>query len=198
MSGVSVTISPTTSTTDLVDEARRGISGAIEQLVDRYARLVWATVGAFRLRDADAHDAVQNTWLRLIERMHTINDAERLPGWLATTARRECLKIIRSGRREVVGLESSVLDRPDDVSPDPEDVATQRAMSALLWQRVADLPAAGRHLLVTLTAPDAPSYRDFSKKTGMPIGAIGPTRMRYLRRLRRDLELRGLGKQAWY
>jgi hypothetical protein len=31
----------------------------------------------------------------------------------------------------------------------------------------------------------------------MPIGSIGPKRMRYLRQLRRRLERSGLGAQAW-
>jgi RNA polymerase sigma factor (sigma-70 family) len=185
------------STTQLVNAARRGDRQATEQLVDRYARLVWATVRAFRLRESDTHDAVQNTWLRMLESLGSVHDPERLPGWLATTARRECLKIIQAARREVAGIDPAVFDRPDEASPNPERSITDRAMNALLWKRVAELPRAGRHMVTTLTAGDAPSYRDFARANGMPIGSIGPTRMRYLRRLRDRLEECGLGAAAW-
>jgi RNA polymerase sigma factor (sigma-70 family) len=196
---VTITISTaaTTSTTDLVTAACAGDNSAIEHLVRRYERLVWSTVRSFKLREADIHDAVQNTWLQMVEHLGTIHDAERLPGWLATTARRECMKIIRSARREVLGLEGSLLERADELAANPERAATQWAMNSLLWDKVAQLPVAARTLIVTLTSADAPHYKDFSRATGMPIGAIGPTRMRYLRRLRQQLERVGLGAHAW-
>jgi RNA polymerase sigma factor (sigma-70 family) len=159
--------------------------------------VVWSTVRSFRLRDADAHDAVQNTWLRMIEQLGTVRDAERLPGWLATTARRECLKIVRDSRREVAGLEPTVFERADEGSLSPERIVIDRTMNTLLWERVAELPRPARHMLVTLTGPDAPRYDEFARSSGLPIGSIGPKRMRYLRELRRRLEGSGLGVQAW-
>ncbi len=75
--------------------ASEGDMATWEELVRRYNRLVRSTVASFRLQGADAEDAVQNTWLRVVERMDTIRDPERLGGWLATTASRECLALIR-------------------------------------------------------------------------------------------------------
>jgi hypothetical protein len=40
--------------------------------VHRYGRLVSATVRSFRLLDADALDAMQTIWLRLVEHAHKI------------------------------------------------------------------------------------------------------------------------------
>ena len=185
------------STTELVHAAAQGDPRATEQLVSRYVSVVWATVRYFRLRDADAHDAVQNTWLRMIEHLGALRDPERLPAWLATTARRECMKIAQSRQREVAGLEPTVFERADETTPGPERHAIDRTMNALLRDRVAELPWLGRHMLVTLTGPDAPTYEDFARTTGIPVGSIGPKRMRYLRQLRRRLEESGLGAPAW-
>lgn len=168
-----------------------------EQLVARYVALVWSTVRSFRLSHADAHDAVQNTWLRLFEQLGSLRDADRLPGWLATTARRECLRIIRRTGREVVGVETHLHDRADECAPNPERAAVEAAMTDLLWAHVADLPAPARTLLLTLTSPDAPRYADYAQATGMPLGSIGPTRMRYLRQLRARLEASGLDARCW-
>jgi RNA polymerase sigma factor (sigma-70 family) len=182
---------------ELVDAARNGYPGAMEQLVDRYAGVVWSAVRSYGLREVDVHDAVQNTWLRMIEHLNDVRDPERLPGWLTTTARRECLKILKGGRREVVGLEPAVVERTERATPGPEHDVIDRNMNGLLWTRVAELPPAGRQMVTTLTATDAPSYQDYARETGMPIGSIGPRWMCYLQQLRRLLEGSGLGPQAW-
>jgi RNA polymerase sigma factor (sigma-70 family) len=183
--------------TELVRSALDGDIDGQEQLVARYVALVWSTVRPFRLSHADAHDAVQDTWLRLFEQLGSLRDADRLPGWLATTARRECLRIIRRTGREVVGVEAHLHDRADECAPNPERAAVEAAMTDLLWAHVADLPEPARTLLLTLTSPDAPRYADYAQATGMPLGSIGPTRMRYLRQLRARLEASGLDARSW-
>ena len=49
---------------------------------------------------AEADDAVQNSWLRLSGA--DTSEVENLAGWLTTVVARECLKMLRSrrGRRE--------------------------------------------------------------------------------------------------
>jgi RNA polymerase sigma factor (sigma-70 family) len=196
MGTVRTTMSVDESTGELVRAAQRGDARAGEQLVQRYDKLVWATARSFRLRDADAHDAVQNTWLRMFEHLDSLRDPDRLAGWLATTARRECIKIIKVGSREVAGLEQHVFDRPD-AEPTPDLLTIDREMSRLLWEYVGQLPCRGRAMVTTLTCCDAPSYADFARVTGMPLGSVGPTRIRYLRKLLRRLEESGLGAHAW-
>src|SRR5262249_32938611 len=74
---------------------RAGDNAAWEEIFRRYGKLVSTTVRAFRLQEADALDAAQMTWLRLTENAHRIQFPEQLGGWLRTTARRECLHILR-------------------------------------------------------------------------------------------------------
>jgi RNA polymerase sigma factor (sigma-70 family) len=185
------------NTSELVQAALDGDIGSRERLVERYVTLVWSTVRSYRLGHADAHDAAQNTWLRLFEQLGSVRDAERLPGWLATTASRECLRILHRGGREVIGVDTHLLDRADDAAPSPERAAIDRTMADLLWAHVADMPPPVRTMLCTLTAPNAPRYADFAQATGMPLGSVGPTRMRYLRQLRARLEASGLDARSW-
>jgi RNA polymerase sigma factor (sigma-70 family) len=187
----------TRSINELVQAAQNGDRGATGRIVTLYASLVWSVVRSFRLRDADAHDAVQNTWLSMIEHLSALREPERLPGWLATIARRECLKILRASDREATGVEPTVFERVDERSPDPERHAVDSVMNTLLWDQVAQLPTAGRRMLTILTSGDPPSYADFAHASGMPIGTVGPTRMRYLRKLRRRMEESGLDAQTW-
>ena len=182
---------------ELVRAASAGDVTARDCLVRRHERLVHATVRRFRLGEADAQDAVQNTWLRMIQHIGSLRDGARLPGWLATTARRECLKILGAANRERIGLTAGMVDRVADPAPNPERRAVDRSMNELLRGHVGRLPARGQGLLTALMTPDAPSYAEVARTTGLPHGSIGPMRMRYLRTLRRQLETAGLGFHDW-
>jgi RNA polymerase sigma factor (sigma-70 family) len=185
------------SAAELVEAARNQDEDAYHELIRRYENYVWAVVRGFRLSNADAHDAVQATWLRLVENLGRLRDPERVGNWLATTASRECLRIKRRAGREVGDAEEHLMHRPDSRFPAPESQAVDELMAAALWEQVGRLPSRGRHLLWSLTRHDSPAYAELARQTGMPIGSIGPTRGRYLRRLRLVLEDAGLGAEAW-
>ena len=84
---------------DLVTRARNGERQAWDALVERYAPLIWSICRSHRLDAADAQDAAQNVWLKLVDHLDKIRDPAALPGWLATTTRRECGRILRTARR---------------------------------------------------------------------------------------------------
>ena len=192
-----MTIDQYDGTRDIIWAAQSGAPGAADRFVHEFERLVWWTVRSFRLPESDAEDVVQNTWLRAFEHLDEVRDPERVSSWLVTIARRECLKLMRTGRREVPGLEQQAEQR-DERSPHPENAALDSRMNDLLWQHVNSLPGPSRDLVVALSSNDAPAYAELARCKGIPIGSIGPTRMRSLRKLRVSLERAGLGAQAWH
>jgi RNA polymerase sigma factor (sigma-70 family) len=187
----------TRTVAELVTAAREGDTAAYDELIQRYENYVWSVVRGFRLSNADAQDAVQVTWLRLVENLHRLRDPDRLGSWLGTTASRECLLILRRRSREVGDAEERLAQRPDERFPAPERRAIDGLMAAVLRDQVASLPAKGQALLWALTRHDTPAYAEVSRQIGMPIGSIGPTRGRYLRRLREVMEDAGLGPDTW-
>jgi RNA polymerase sigma factor (sigma-70 family) len=178
----------------LLREIGGGDPPAWEELISRYGRLVRSTVASFRLQEADAEDAVQNTWLRLMERMDTIRDPRCLGGWLATTASRECLALIRRGHREAP--DDAAAEQLVAVEAGPETTVVGSAARSAVNAAVRELPG-GRQLLIhaLFYQPDC-SYAEVSQATGMPQGSIGPTRRRALQELRLALEQRGFGPQS--
>jgi RNA polymerase sigma factor (sigma-70 family) len=192
-----MTIDQFDGTRDIIWAAQSGAPGAADRFVRQFERLVWWTVRSFRLPESDAEDAVQNTWLRAFEHLGEVRDPERVSSWLVTIARRECLKLMRTGRREVPGLEQQA-ERRDERAPHPEKAAVESRMNDLLWQHVNSLPDSSRALVVALSSNDAPAYAELARCKGIPIGSIGPTRMRSLRKLRVSLERAGLGAHAWH
>ncbi|HEY7988881.1 MAG TPA: sigma-70 family RNA polymerase sigma factor [Lapillicoccus sp.] len=170
----------------LLRAASEGDQEAWNAITDRFTSLLWSVARSYRLGSDDAEDVVQNTWLRLLENLTRIDNPEALPGWLATTARREALGILRRRGR-------TVLTRDEDLGVDLADPASTELDSALLederdvelWASFAKLPERCQQLLRVLMACDRPVYAEVSAAFDMPIGSIGPTRMRCLERLRK-------------
>jgi RNA polymerase sigma factor (sigma-70 family) len=166
----------------LIRAAAAGDQSAWNELVERFQGLVWATARSFRLSRADAADVAQTTWLRLVENLDRIREPERLAGWLATTARREALRHLRLHGRELASDEADLFESPVD---DPLEVALlAEERDTALWRAFAQLSERCQTLLRLLVSEDEPSYEAIGAALDMPIGAIGPTRMRCLDKLR--------------
>jgi RNA polymerase sigma factor (sigma-70 family) len=167
----------------MLASAAAGDQAAWDVLVDRYSSLLWSIARSFRLGSADAADAVQLTWLKLVENLDRIQDPDRLAGWLATTVRRECLQLIRRNAR-TRPLPDAELPEVADTAPPVDDRLLRRERDAELWHTFAQLSERCQRLLRVLTAVPAPAYTEVAAALDMPIGSIGPTRQRCLSRLR--------------
>jgi RNA polymerase sigma factor (sigma-70 family) len=176
----------------LVDRAAAGDEEAWDDLVSRFGALVWSIAMGYGLSGADVADVSQTCWLRLAENLHRINDRERVGAWLATTARRESLAVVKRGRRQV----PSGVHFEDEQAVDPETDASllRQERSAALLVAFKELPAGCRTLLRVLLSDPAPSYAEVSENLEMPIGSIGPRRARCLERLRVTVEQQSDGR----
>jgi RNA polymerase sigma factor (sigma-70 family) len=173
----------------LVQSAARGGHRSWEALVREFGGMIWAVARAHRLRDADGADVTQATWLRLFEHLTELKDPARVGAWLATTARRECLRVLRENERQVLCGDETPEHKSTDVPPGEALLAAER--DAALWRSFSRLRASDQALLRMLMADPPPAYEEVSTALDMPIGSIGPTRQRALERLRQELYSRG-------
>jgi RNA polymerase sigma factor (sigma-70 family) len=168
----------------LVRRAAVGDARSWEQLVDAYTGLIWTIARSHRLAESDASDVSQTTWLRLVESLDTLDDPSRVGAWLATTARRECLRIIaRSARTMAVADPGVLLDVRPHHDAEVDEALLGRERDAEVQRALRCLPPRCRQLLELLMMDPPPSYEEISGAMGMPIGSIGPTRGRCLARL---------------
>lgn len=167
---------------ELVEAAASGDAQAWDEMVDRYASLVVAVCRHFRLSDADLHDVSQTVWLRLVEHLPDLREPQALPGWLVTTTRRECMRVLDQSRRQTP-VESHWEDGADTESDISAALLESERRSALR-QAYASLPEQWQELLRLLLADPPIGYREISRRLGMPPGSIGPTRARVIQRLR--------------
>jgi len=172
--------------TGLVTWARDGDRQAWDQLVDRYAPLVWSICRRRQLEAADARDAAQTVWLNLVDHLDSLRDPAALPGWLATTTQRECGRILRAARQpDNAAYAPAAQTIPDEHARAAEQDLLAAERHAALREAFEQLPPGCQQLLTLLTADPPVSYAEISTQLGIPAGSIGPTRRRCLDKLRR-------------
>jgi RNA polymerase sigma factor (sigma-70 family) len=171
--------------TGLVTRARHGDGQAWDALIDRYAPPVWSICRRYRLQAADAQDAAQNVWLSLAGHLDSLRDPAALPGWLATTTRRECGRILGAARRPGHARHALAETIPDDHARSAEEDLLAAERHAALREAFGQLPPGCQQLLALLTADPPVPYAEISARLGIPAGSIGPTRRRCLDKLRR-------------
>ena len=193
--GVAGCTSPPVSASFLVSRAKMGDQEAWDALVERYASLIWSTCRRYRLNDADAEDVGQCVWLQLVEHVGTIRDPAALPGWLVTTTRRECARVLRSAHRAQPGGYVPDFEHiAEQVSRTAEEEVLAAERHAALREALTDLPPAWRRLMAMLAADPPVPYAEISSRLGIAVGSIGPTRARCLDRIRRHPAIAALAE----
>jgi RNA polymerase sigma factor (sigma-70 family) len=181
------------SVSALVARVCDGDQDAWDELIERYSPLVWSICQRFQLSRQDIDDVGQSVWLLLVENIGSLREAAALPGWLATTTRREALRVLRVAQRH------DHADLPPDGQMPVDPGAATIEEELIVAERNAALRAAfaelqpSCHELLSLLVADPPlGYADISARLNMPVGSIGPTRARCLNRLRRSPHLAGI------
>jgi RNA polymerase sigma factor (sigma-70 family) len=171
----------------VVAAAATGDEHAWALLRERYAMRVRTVARLHRLTPHDVDDVAQTTWLRLLENIGKLRDANAVGAWLETTARRESLAVLRRCKRERPTEDAFFADQPSEPVAEGRLVAAEQRTA--LTSSLQQLPRHQQRLLVAMLAEPAPSYTEIAASLKMPIGSIGPTRARSLARLRRDRRL---------
>ena len=168
----------------LCTRAAAGDQGAWDDIVERYAPMVWSICTRFRLSDRDLEDVAQNVWLLLVEQLGKLPEPAALAGWLAATTRRECLRAATASRTP------EPLEPPDAAVTGEEIIMAER--NAALRAALAELPACCQPLMDMLVSDPPYSYAAISTALGIPVECIGPLRARCLERIRESSALLGL------
>ncbi|MEM9038122.1 MAG: sigma-70 family RNA polymerase sigma factor [Actinomycetota bacterium] len=173
--------------TTVVERVEAGDRAVWSALVDRYTSLVWSVARGLRLSDADAADVHQTAWLKVAERIDSVREPERFPGWLGTLTRNEGLRLLRRRGREVP--DDDPVEVTPAVEPGPEAIVLEDERDGTLWQAFSRLSDRCQELLRLLVLDDELSYDEVAGMLGVSIGSLGPTRARCLDRLRSSPEI---------
>jgi RNA polymerase sigma factor (sigma-70 family) len=179
-----------TSLGALVEGVADGDWEAWNEIVKRFGPLVRHTARRAGLSSADAADVAQQTWILLWGHAHQIREPEHLAAWLVVAARREAVRLATASSRYVLCAdpesEYSTVDRNGVADAYPVEGDYDGAVA----QALDRLPARLRTLLVLATSNQCPTYAEIAERMRLPIGSIGPMRMRALERLANTPEFR--------
>jgi RNA polymerase sigma factor (sigma-70 family) len=176
---------------DLIRRCQQGNEGAWQQVLNKYERLVYSIPLRYGLSREEAADIAQNTFTILIESLDTLSEDSRLGAWLATVTRRHTWRLLERNRREVAseGLDGAdLVERAVFLGKSNADSVEHWELTEFLDTGLSQIGEPCRRLLLALYfEPESSSYAEVAASLGMPIGSIGPTRARCLKRLRRVL-----------
>lgn len=168
---------------------RGGDDQALDRLVHLLTPMLWHLARAYRVDTAAAEDAVQSTWLSLMRSADRIEEPQAVLRWLSVTVQREAARVSRSAARtqptEPEHMPELMPDGPS--APSPEQLVLDRSSSSVLWRHVTELSDRCQRLLRVIAFSDRPEYAALSRDLQMPVGSIGPTRARCLKKLRESL-----------
>jgi RNA polymerase sigma factor (sigma-70 family) len=184
-----MSLSTATELEVLVQGLRVNDDDAWRQLTARFEGMLRSIARTYRLSSADVDDVLQTVWVRLHEHVGRLREPDAIAGWLATTTRRESLRLLQARMREHVTDDVALFDGAQSERPESELLAAER--HDILWRALATLPPHQRRLMVLLTTEPV-DYRAVSATLDMPIGSIGPTRARSVARLQDNPELQAL------
>jgi RNA polymerase sigma factor (sigma-70 family) len=170
----------TLSDAELVERCRAGDTEAWNELVERFARYVYAVaVRGFRLGEQDAEDVFQEVFTRIYTRLDSLRDGGALRPWIAQLTRRVCLDTLsRSGREQPAG---------DDETEETSDAMVDVEEAMAVREAMRSLPESCQEILDRFFAQDQ-SYRTISSELDLPAGTIASRIARCLRKLRGELE----------
>ena len=179
---------------DLVRAASEGDRAAWDALVERYTPMLWGIARGHRLDAHAAGDVVQTSWLRLVEHLDRLQEPDHVGAWLATTARRETLRVLRLAARQTPTEPDELPEPLPGPGPDARTLVAERDRA--LAGAFSRLSERCRLLLRLLLAEPTVPYAEIGAALDMPVGSIGPTRARCLAQLRQEAQVAGITDAA--
>jgi RNA polymerase sigma factor (sigma-70 family) len=173
---------------ELLTGAGQGEWAAWDEIINRYGGLVIRTAAKIGLSHSDAADVAQLTWVQLWKHGHQIREPERLAAWLVSTARREAIRVATASKRYVLYADPSGEHSLAARTAVHDVYAVEQGYSWAVEQALDRLPARYRTLLRLLSCDLGLSYSEVADRMGLPIGSIGPMRMRAIRMLEKTPE----------
>jgi RNA polymerase sigma factor (sigma-70 family) len=130
-----------TAESTLVTQAQAGDRSAFSALYDTYLPKIYDfALGMLRNR-SDAEDVTSDTFLKAVERLHTLKEPDAFRGWLYTIARNIALSLVESRKRAVPTGEYDEYASAHNTAlmPEPEQALESEELRELVWDAAATL-----------------------------------------------------------
>jgi RNA polymerase sigma factor (sigma-70 family) len=160
----------------------QGDDRAWQELVRRYAAMVYTVARRVGLSELDAEDCAQHSWLTLYRKRRTIKDPVAIPAWLVRTTHREAIRMAQNLRRPaVLDIEAA----PGDARSVPHDEVRLLEFQVTLNRALDQLDPRCRKLITEMYLSGSDKkYREIASLIGVKPNSFGPLRKRCLVKLK--------------
>lgn len=164
---------------------------AWRRVMARHGKLAMLAARRLRLGPEDQDEVYQEAWIAAYRAIASLKDPTRFGSWFYRIAYRRALDLISKRRPEAPAPElpedGGIDDFPAD-DPAVDELLVRDEESRRIRELVDGLDVRCRTLLTALFLADPrPSYEEICAECGIPVGSIGPTRARCLRKLQKLL-----------
>ena len=176
--------------TELIQRTLDGDQIAFTRLVEKYQKgihaLVWRKIGDFHI----AQEITQDTFLRAYERLRTLKDHSRFPGWVYVIASHLCTEWHRKKKYPIQSLESTDLVEIEQVShsqyiAEKRDTETAETQREIVQKLLSKLPESERTVMVLHYLGEM-TYDTISKMLGVSQNTIKSRLNRARNRLKKE------------
>ncbi|HEX4610847.1 MAG TPA: RNA polymerase sigma factor [Urbifossiella sp.] len=159
----------------LLERSARGDPSALDELFRRYRVVAYRVAHRLLGREADALDAVQDGFVKVLANLDRFRGQSSFKTWLLRIVSNAALDMGRRRQRDGWNDRPPVPATPERVGPDgrpPPDDGLERAdLRRLIDTALAALPAAQRQTFV-LHVDGEMSYREVADTLGISIGTV--------------------------
>jgi len=180
---------------DMLLRCQRGEQGALDALLKRFERPVYAL--AYRLSGNydDTHDIAATAFLRICQTIDRCKSAITLPAWVNRIVTNVFYDMCRRNRRRQATSLDEIMERteeraltlPEGQEKSPFSYVVEDERKSVLTKAIRSLPEAQR-TLVTMFYLEERSYEEISAVTNVPVGTIKSRLNRARATLQRKLQ----------
>lgn len=181
----------------LIRQAQAADPRALGELMRLCFPLVRGRAAVLLGSRGDPDDVAQEVFERLMKNVHTLREPEGVIAWLMVVTRRTAIEMSRKTAGVVPHAELGDIIASVESTEDEALGRCGRAQARdLVRHALSQLDESDRRLLLLLHRDDRPHYAEVSAAVGRPVGSLGPTRQRLLRRLQHSPALLPLAYSA--
>lgn len=174
---------------ELAARAAAGDAAAFGRIYDRYRTMVYTLAVRTLGSEADAEDALQQTFLRVHRGLARFRGDSKLSTWIWQVALSAALTA-RRGRRASASLDDAHATEPADPRPGPAEAAAAGDDASLLRRHLERLAPRDRAIL-HMRYQEGKPFEEIAAILGMPVGTAKSLVFRAKAELRRNLEIAG-------
>lgn len=166
----------------LVEKIKQGDREAFMRLVENYQQKVFIVAYSLVRNKEDALDLVQETFIRLYEKINYFRPGENFQGWLMQIARNLCIDFLRKERTrkkdrlDELDTELAIVDNPDN---DP----ARFNPGPMIQKAVAKLPPRQKDVFI-LHHFEELKYEEIARRLNISVGTVKSLHFKAIRKLK--------------